>query len=88
VHWARNNLAEQDGASIYRGFEQRLQIWKGSDGGQREKEVTSASAIVAFTVAKPPAMERLPITVHCDVVTFLSTWHGYEGSELRRGHHG
>ena len=76
MHWTRNNLAEQARASIYRCFERRLRIWKGSAGGRREEEVTGASAIVAFIVAKPPAMDRLPITVHCDVVTSLSTWHG------------
>ena len=47
-----------------------------------------ASAIVAFTEAKLQAMDGLPITVHCDVVTLLSTWHGYEGGELRGGHLG
>jgi hypothetical protein len=76
VHLARNNLAEQAGASIYRGFERRLRIWKG------EEEVTGASAIVAFIVAKPSAMDKFPITVHCDVVTSLSTWHVPENSEL------
>jgi hypothetical protein len=37
-------------------------------------EVTGASAIVAFIVAKPPAMDELPTTVHCDVVMLLGTW--------------
>jgi hypothetical protein len=37
-------------------------------------EVTSASAIVAFTVAKPPMMDGLPTTVHCNVVKLLGTW--------------
>jgi transcription elongation factor len=43
VLWPRNNLAEQARASIYRGFERRLQIWKGNAGGRREEEVTSVS---------------------------------------------
>ena len=30
-------------------------------------EVTGASVIVAFTVAKPPMMDGLTTTVHCDV---------------------
>jgi hypothetical protein len=64
VHWVHNNLTEHTGASIYRGLERRLRIWKESAGGRREEEVTAASAIVAFTVAKPLAMDRLPITVH------------------------
>jgi hypothetical protein len=43
VHWARNNLVEQPGVSIYGGFERRLRIWKGSAGDRREEEVTGAS---------------------------------------------
>jgi hypothetical protein len=39
-------------------------------------EVTGTSGVVAFTVAKPPAMDGFPTTVHCDVVMFLSTWPG------------
>jgi hypothetical protein len=35
-HWARNNLAEQAGASIYRGFERWLRIWKGGAGSRGE----------------------------------------------------
>jgi hypothetical protein len=37
-------------------------------------EVTGASAIVAFTVAKPPAMDGLFTTVHCNVVKLLGMW--------------
>ena len=43
VLWLRNNLAEQAGASIYKGFERRLRIWMGNAGGRREEEVTGAS---------------------------------------------
>jgi hypothetical protein len=37
-------------------------------------EVTSVSVIVAFTVAKPPAMDGLTTTVHYDVLKLLGTW--------------
>jgi hypothetical protein len=37
-------------------------------------KVTGASVIVAFTVAKPPAMDGLPTTVHCNVVKVLGMW--------------
>jgi hypothetical protein len=37
-------------------------------------EITSASVIVAFTVAKPPAMDRLTTMVHCDALKLLGTW--------------
>ena len=33
-----------------------------------------ARVIVAFTVAKPPAMDGLPTTVHCNMVKLLGTW--------------
>jgi hypothetical protein len=33
-----------------------------------------ARVIVAFTVAKPPAMDVLTTIVHCDVLTLLCTW--------------
>jgi hypothetical protein len=36
-------------------------------------EVTGASVIVAFTVAKPPATYELTTTVHCDVLKLLGT---------------
>jgi hypothetical protein len=36
VHWACNNIVEQAGASIYRGFERQLRILKGSAGGREE----------------------------------------------------
>jgi hypothetical protein len=63
VHSVRNNLTKHIGASIFRGLERWLRIWKESVGGRREEEVTGASAIVAFTMAKPPTMDKLPITV-------------------------
>ena len=37
-------------------------------------EVTGASAIVAFIVAKPPAMDELPTMVHYNVVKLLGMW--------------
>jgi hypothetical protein len=37
-------------------------------------EVTGASTTVAFTMAKPPAMDGLPTTLHCNVVKLLGTW--------------
>jgi hypothetical protein len=37
-------------------------------------EVTGASVIVAFTVAKPPAMDGLTATVRCDLLKLLGTW--------------
>jgi hypothetical protein len=37
-------------------------------------EVTSASTIMAFTVAKPPTMDGLPTTVHCNMVKLLGMW--------------
>jgi hypothetical protein len=33
-----------------------------------------ARVIVAFTVAKPPAMDGLATMVHCDVLKLLGTW--------------
>jgi hypothetical protein len=30
---------------------------------------------VAFTVARPPAMDELTVLVHCDVLKLLGTWH-------------
>jgi hypothetical protein len=42
--------------------------------GGRRGEVTSASAIVAFTVARPPAMDGLATRVHCDVLNLPGTW--------------
>jgi hypothetical protein len=38
-------------------------------------KVTGVSAIVAFTVARPPAMDGLTAMVHCDVLKLLGTWH-------------
>jgi hypothetical protein len=73
--------------SIYRDQQWWRPIWGRHAGGQRGGE-SPASANLAFTEAKLPAMDRLPLTVHCDVVTFLRTWHGYEGGDLRRGHLG
>jgi hypothetical protein len=37
-------------------------------------EVTSASAIVAFTVAKPPVMDGIATRVHYDVLNLPGTW--------------
>jgi hypothetical protein len=37
-------------------------------------EVIGASVIVAFTVARPPAMEGLTAMVHCDMLKLLGTW--------------
>jgi hypothetical protein len=37
-------------------------------------EGTGASVIVAFTVARPPAMDGLTAMVHCDVLNLLGTW--------------
>jgi hypothetical protein len=37
-------------------------------------EVIGESVIVAFTVARPPAMDRLTAMVHCDMLKLLGTW--------------
>jgi hypothetical protein len=37
-------------------------------------KVTDASVIVAFTVAKLPAMDGLTTMIHCDVLKLLGTW--------------
>jgi hypothetical protein len=41
----------------------------------RERGNALARVIMAFTVAKPPTMDGLPTTVHCNVVKLLGTWH-------------
>jgi hypothetical protein len=43
-------------------------------GGRREGE-SPANAIVAFTEAMLQAMDRLSMTVYCDVIRLRSTWH-------------
>jgi hypothetical protein len=40
----------------------------------RRGQVTSASAIVAFTVARPPAMDGLATRVHRDVLNLPGMW--------------
>jgi hypothetical protein len=40
-----------------------------------ERGESPTSAIVAFTEAMLQAMDRLPMTVYCDVVRLQSTWH-------------
>jgi hypothetical protein len=37
-------------------------------------EVTGASAIMAFTVAKPPATDELATRIHCDVLNLPGMW--------------
>jgi hypothetical protein len=43
VDWARNNLTELTGASIYRDQQRWHPVWGRHVGGRREREVTSAS---------------------------------------------
>jgi hypothetical protein len=63
--------------SMNGGSEFKKRSWQPRRGDESPRRST-----VAFTEAELPAMDRLPITVHCDVVTLLSTWHDYEGGEL------
>jgi hypothetical protein len=43
--------------------------WRPKRGGE-----SPAQVIVAFTVAKPPAMDKLTVMVDCDVLKLLGTW--------------
>jgi hypothetical protein len=87
VHWVCNNLAELTWASIYREQRRWRLIWRRHAVDQREGK-SPGSANVAITEARLLRMDRLPITVHCDVVMLLGTWRRYEDGELRRGHLG
>jgi hypothetical protein len=82
VHWVRNNLAELTGASIYREQWRWRLIWRRRAIDRREGK-SPRSANVAFTEARLPTMDKLPITVHCDVVMLLGTWRRYEDGELQ-----
>jgi hypothetical protein len=70
----RNNLAELMVHSIYSLQERWLRILKKKAGGRREGE-SPVNAIVAFTEAMLQVMDRLPMTVYCDVIRLRSTWH-------------
>jgi hypothetical protein len=73
VHWMRNYLAELTRASIYRVLRRwRLILRTALAAGERGSAL--AQVIVAFTVVKPPAMDGLTTTVHCDVLKLLGTW--------------
>jgi hypothetical protein len=48
-------------------------IWRRRAGGRREGK-SPGSANVAFTEARLPVKDELPIAVHCDVVMLLGTW--------------
>jgi hypothetical protein len=48
--------------------------WRPERGGESPARTT-----VAFTGVMSQAMDRLPTAIYYDVVTLLSTWHGYEG---------
>jgi hypothetical protein len=74
VRWVRNNLAELTTASIYRIRRRWHPIWRRRAGDQRERGSSQARVIVAFTMAKPPAMDGLPTTVHYNIVKLLGTW--------------
>jgi hypothetical protein len=73
VHWMRNYLAELTRASIYRVLRWWRLILRRRAGGRREGNAL-ARVIVAFTVAKPLAMDGLTTIVHCDVLKLLGTW--------------
>jgi hypothetical protein len=75
------------GASIYREQCWWRLIWRRRVVDQREGK-SLGSANMAFTEARLPVMDGLPITVHCDVVMLLGRWRRYEDGELRRGHRG
>jgi hypothetical protein len=85
VHWVRNNLADLVDHSIYRSQQRWHPIWRRCAGGRREGK-SLGSANMAFTEARLPMMDGLPITAHCDVVMLLGTWRRYENGKLRRGH--
>ena len=74
MYWVRKILADLVDHSIYRIYQWWRPIWREHAGGRRGGKVTSASVIVALTVAKPPAMDGLTTTVHCDVLKLLGTW--------------
>jgi hypothetical protein len=72
VLWMRNNLAELTGQQFIDSIGGGVQFevcWLPERG-----KVTGVSAIVAFTVARPPAMDELTAMVHCDVLKLLGTW--------------
>jgi hypothetical protein len=73
VLWMRNNLAELTRAAIYRFHRRWRPILRSCAGGRREGNVL-ARVIVAFTVARPPAMDGITTMVHCDVLKLLGTW--------------
>jgi hypothetical protein len=73
VHWVRNNLAELTGASIYRFHQWWRSILRRRAVDRREGK-SPGSANVALTEARLPAMDGLPIAVHCDMVMLLGTW--------------
>jgi hypothetical protein len=79
----RNMLTEQARPSIYSDQQRWLRIW-GKKLAAGERGELPANAIVAFTEAMFHAMDRLPMTVYCDVVRLRSTWH--PGGRLQRGH--
>jgi hypothetical protein len=54
------------------------EFWRGKLAA-KERGESPPNATVAFTEAMFQAMSRLSTTTYCDVVTRLSTWHGYEG---------
>ena len=68
VLWLRDYLTELVVCSIYRVQGRWLLILEWRPGGRREGRLL-AGDIVAFTVARPPAMNGHASVVYCDVVT-------------------
>jgi hypothetical protein len=66
----RKNLPE---LAVHSNYSIR-ERWQPKRGGE-----SPTRTIMAFTGAVSQAMDSLPTTVYCDVVTLLSMWHGYEG---------
>jgi hypothetical protein len=73
VLWMCNNLAELIGSLIYRVHQRWRSIWRRRAVDRREGK-SPGSANMAFTEARLPAMDGLPIAVHCDVLMLLGTW--------------
>ena len=74
VLWLHDNLIELATPSICSVRERWRLIFEKLCWRPERGEVTGASAIVTFTVAKPQAMNKHANAVYCDVVLHLSTW--------------
>jgi hypothetical protein len=73
VLWMRNNLAELTGSLIYRVHQRWRSIWRRHAVERREGK-SPGNANVAFTEARLPVMDGLPIAVHCNVLMLLGMW--------------